>query len=90
MKRSPIEEVRFDDDPVSPPSEARPPIQEVDVESHEDRAARLLSLRRSIESGAYRIPAEAVARKVMERMRTPKDSRAAGAPEREDRPETCS
>lgn len=69
-----MSEVRCDEKRV--PGVSSAPKSEIVVESAEERATRLRELRATIASGAYRIPAEAVADKVMQRMQ----SHAASSP----------
>ena len=62
-------DVRCDEGPGARAEDVAGRALEVEVESSEQRAARLAHLRSAIESGAYQISAGSVAVKVMERMR---------------------
>ena len=63
-------EVRCDEKAPSKAPPTHPGVSEVQVESSEQRAARLLTLRHAIDAGAYKIPADSVANKIIDSMRS--------------------
>lgn len=69
--RGPVSEVCCEEKPTSQvPSAGALHVSDSGIESSHARASRLLELRNAIEAGTYKLGAEAVANKVMKRMRS--------------------
>lgn len=69
LRRTPASGVQCDDTPqIKARDSSLVGMEEVQIESAEERAARLANLRNLIASGDYRVPASTVASSVMKRV----------------------